>query len=54
VSVGCWKRYRVTARSAGALLVWGRLERSEGVVNVVAERIEPLPMQAAVTSRNFR
>mgnify|MGYP003340229052 CR=1 FL=1 len=43
------------AREAGALLVSGRLERSEGVVNVVAERIEALAMPAAasVRSRDF-
>nr|MBA2497141.1 hypothetical protein [Acidimicrobiia bacterium] len=41
-------------RSAPALLVRGRPERSEGVTNVVAERIEPLPLGAPTTSRDFR
>uniref|UniRef100_A0A6J7MXQ8 Error-prone DNA polymerase n=1 Tax=freshwater metagenome TaxID=449393 RepID=A0A6J7MXQ8_9ZZZZ len=54
VSKGCWKRHRAVARDAGALLVSGRLERSEGVVNVVAERIEALSLAAATASRNFR
>ena len=55
VSKGCWKRFRAVARDAGALLVSGRLERSEGVVNVVAERLEALRMPAAasVRSRDF-
>jgi error-prone DNA polymerase len=54
VSRGCWLRHRVVARSAAALLVRGRLERQGEVVNVVAERLEPLPLAAAVPSRDFR
>ncbi|HKX65839.1 MAG TPA: OB-fold nucleic acid binding domain-containing protein, partial [Intrasporangium sp.] len=53
-SLGCWTRYRSVARAAPALLVRGRLERSEGVTNVVAERIEPLAVAATVGSRDFR
>ena len=42
------------ARDAGVLFVSGRLERSEGVVNVVAERIEALALAASsVRSRDF-
>ena len=47
-SKGCWARYRRVARDAPALLVQGRLERSEGVINVVAERLDPLPVAASV------
>ncbi len=54
VSRGCWRRHRTVARSAPALLVRGRLERHEGVVNVVAERLEPLPVGPAPASRDFR
>jgi error-prone DNA polymerase len=54
VSKGCWARYRRVARDAAALLIRGRLERSEGVVNVVAEEIVPLPVPASAGSRNFR
>ncbi len=54
VSKGCWARHRAVARDASALLVRGRLERSEGVVNVVAEQIVPLPVPAANASRDFR
>jgi error-prone DNA polymerase len=53
-SRGCWARYRRVARGAPALLVSGRLERVEGVVNVVAERIEPLPVSGNLASRDFR
>ena len=45
-SKGCWARYRRVARGAPALLVRGRLEKVEGVVNIVAERIELLPVHA--------
>jgi len=54
VSKGCWLRHRRVAGGAAALLVHGRLERSEGVVNVIAERLEPLQVAASVPSRDFR
>ena len=53
-SLGCWTRHRQVARSAPALLIRGRLERSEGVVNVIAHRIEALPVPATSGSRDFR
>ena len=53
-SRGCWIRHRRIARGAPALMVRGRLEASEGVYNVIAERIEPLPVAASVPSRDFR
>ena len=54
-SKGVWARYRRPARSAAALLVRGRLERAEGVVNVVADRIEALDLGLATArSRDFR
>jgi error-prone DNA polymerase len=53
-SLGCWTRYRVVARRAPALLVRGRLERAEGVVNVIAHSIHTLPVAAANPSRDFR
>ena len=50
-----WERHRLVARSAPALIVRGRLERSpEGVENVVAESFEPLAAPPAVQSRDFR
>jgi error-prone DNA polymerase len=53
-SKGCWAHYRKVARSSPALLVRGRLEKVEGVINVVAERIDPLPLAAPTRSRDFR
>jgi error-prone DNA polymerase len=54
VSKGCWARHRRNARDAPALLVRGRLERSEGVVNLVAETMTPLHVAAHTPSRDFR
>jgi error-prone DNA polymerase len=54
VSKGCWARFRKVARSSSAMVIRGRLERSEGVINVVAEHLAPLPVAAAATSRDFR
>jgi error-prone DNA polymerase len=53
-SKGCWARYRRVARGSPALLIRGRLEKVEGVINVVADRIEPLPLHATTRSRDFR
>jgi error-prone DNA polymerase len=54
VSKGCWARWRRAARSAPALLIHGRVEQEEGVINVIAEKIEPLPLDAPTRSRDFR
>ena len=55
VSVGCWARFRPVVRSTPALIIRGKLERTvDGVVNVVAHKIEPLPVAASVPSRDFR
>ncbi len=54
VSKGCWAAHRKVARTAPAMLVRGRLERSEGVTNVIADRLEALPLDAPMTSRDFR
>ena len=54
-SKGCWARHRKVARGASALLVRGRLERSdEGVVNIIAEQLAPIVLGATVPSRDFR
>ncbi len=53
-SRGAWARWRSVARTSPALVVRGRLEQSDGVVNVVAERFEPLFVGPAPTSRDFR
>ena len=54
VSKGCWARYRTVARGAPAMLIRGRLERSEGVINVVADELTLLPVHAHTPSRDFR
>ncbi|MFM7537298.1 MAG: error-prone DNA polymerase [Acidimicrobiales bacterium] len=53
-SKGCWARFRSVARGAPALVVRGRLEVVEGVVNVIAEHLAPLPLAATTPSRDFR
>lgn len=54
VSKGCWKRYAVAARGAPALLIHGRLERAEDVINIIAEVLTPLRVAATAGSRDFR
>ena len=54
-SVGVWQRHRRVAREAGSMIVRGILERSaEGVVNIVADRLEVLRLRATTRSRDFR
>ena len=54
-SKGVWSRYRRAARSAPALLIRGRLEKVEGVINVVADRIDALSLvTGTMRSRDFR
>ena len=56
VSKGCWARFRRVAREAPAMTIRGRMERSEGVINVVAEHLEPLTLPGSTihASRDFR
>ncbi|MFD9960381.1 error-prone DNA polymerase [Amycolatopsis sp. NPDC058986] len=49
-----WQRYHRVARSSSALLVHGMVEKVDGVINVLAERFEPLPMRIPSKSRDFR
>ncbi|HSV67137.1 MAG TPA: error-prone DNA polymerase [Mycobacteriales bacterium] len=53
-SRGVWQRYRRVARESAALVVHGTLECSEGVVNVIADRIERLTLVTGARSRDFR
>jgi error-prone DNA polymerase len=54
-SRGAWTRYRRVARAAPALVVAGKLERVEGVINIVADRISALSLpSSAPRSRDFR
>nr|WP_308190496.1 error-prone DNA polymerase [Sinomonas notoginsengisoli] len=54
-SIGVWTRYRRVAQAAPAMVIRGLLERStEGVTNLVADRLEALPLKAKTLSRDFR
>jgi error-prone DNA polymerase len=48
-----WSAYRKTARTSPAIVVTGRLERSDGAANVVAARLENLPIRFTSASRDF-
>lgn len=53
-SAGFWKRHRRLLRESRGLIIRGVLERSpEGVVNLLAEHAEPLPVRVHHTSRDF-
>ncbi|MET0143732.1 MAG: error-prone DNA polymerase [Ilumatobacteraceae bacterium] len=56
VSKGCWARFRRVAREAPAMTIRGRLERSEGVINIVADHLAPLALPGSTihASRDFR
>ena len=55
VSQGCWKRFRNVALNASALVVRGRIESVQGVVNIIAEHLSELKINVqGVGSRNFR
>jgi error-prone DNA polymerase len=50
-----WQRYRRVARESGGLLIRGMLEHSrDGVINVLAERIDKLHLGLRTVSRDFR
>ncbi|GAB3657073.1 error-prone DNA polymerase [Nocardioides korecus] len=62
-SIGVMKVHRQAARNRVAVVVRGRLERNEGVVNLLADRVEGLDvvvpgagaaLQARASSRDFR
>jgi error-prone DNA polymerase len=54
-STGAWARWRSVARFSPALIVAGRLERAQGVTNVVVERVEALDLGApTISSRDLR
>ncbi|MBI9114968.1 error-prone DNA polymerase [Sanguibacter suaedae] len=53
-SPGLWSRFRRVARTSAALVVRGRVERADGVTNLVAEHLAPLSLQVGTSSRDFR
>jgi error-prone DNA polymerase len=54
ISQGLWRLRRVVARTSAALLIRGQIQASQGVVNLVADRLDPLDLRVATTSRDFR
>ncbi len=53
-SRGAWVRWKPVARTCPALVVRGRIERSEGSMTLVAEVFEPLELGPVPSSRDFR
>jgi error-prone DNA polymerase len=51
---GVWRRYRRIAMDASALLVYGRVERLDGSVSLLATRLRRMRVAAAAPSRDFR
>jgi hypothetical protein len=53
-----WDRHRRIATVAPALVIWGRIERTSGAVNLVAALLRPLRTAsfagATIPSRDFR
>jgi len=49
-----WERHRRVGAESGALLIHGRVERTEGATNLVATRLRRLRVAAAPPSRDFR
>ena len=47
-----WQRYRRVARTSPALRVHGRLEREQGVINLLAQHLEALPLTPASLPRS--
>jgi error-prone DNA polymerase len=55
VQEAVWQRNRRVARESGGLIIRGMLERTvDGVINVVAERVEKLNLGLHHRSRDFR
>ncbi|MFM8901846.1 MAG: OB-fold nucleic acid binding domain-containing protein, partial [Actinomycetota bacterium] len=55
VSRGCFRRFRHAAINASALVVSGKVESSQGVINIIAEHLSELKIDSrGVGSRNFR
>ncbi|NED97457.1 error-prone DNA polymerase [Phytoactinopolyspora alkaliphila] len=51
---GVWQRQRKIALESTAVLVDGKLERSDGAINLLAIRLAPLKVTGSTGSRDFR
>ncbi|MFI5560734.1 hypothetical protein ACIA2T_15780 [Amycolatopsis japonica] len=50
-----WARHKVIARSCAALLIRGQVQAAEGVVTLVADKLERLDLSMTTgPSRDFR
>jgi error-prone DNA polymerase len=49
-----WQRYRKIGVDASALVIYGRVERLDGAVSLLATRLQKLRVVAAARSRDFR
>jgi error-prone DNA polymerase len=49
-----WERHRRAAFQAQAMLIHGRLERHDGAINLIATRLQRLPIATLAKSRDFR
>ncbi|MDT7800587.1 MAG: error-prone polymerase [Actinomycetota bacterium] len=55
VSPGLWQRQRLIARTSSALLIRGRVQAAEGVVTLLADRLEAIDLSMVTApSRDFR
>jgi error-prone DNA polymerase len=53
-SRGCWVRHAEVLRRASALLVRGRVQYADGVVNVIGEQFTELRVPIRMAARDFR
>jgi error-prone DNA polymerase len=53
-SPGLFLRTKKTIRAASALLVRGTLEKADGVINLLADRLTPLSVPVRRSSRDWR
>ncbi|TNC21617.1 error-prone DNA polymerase [Amycolatopsis alkalitolerans] len=53
-TAGLWARYHRIARGSPAMLIRGVVERADGVVSLLADRLQHLPMRISAKSRDFR
>jgi error-prone DNA polymerase len=53
-SRGCWVRHAEVLRRASALLVRGRVQYADGVVNVIGEQFTELRVPIRIAARDFR
>ena len=53
-SPGLWQRFRKVAMTSPALIVRGRLESADNVINLVADKLIPLKIAVKPGSRDFR